>query len=474
MSAFHIFFLVSCVSADQKHFLGFLGGETVLSQHTAVYPVFVPNIFFRMSSLSASQGHRPPAPTTEGDESSHSSGQPPHRRSAAPSPSPHPRFPSRHIEVIELSPSPPPRNEVVEQRDPQPEPHKVFKSITVHTAKCDVCNNHNKSILHRCIDCGWQICTPCWLARGGNGAHGATRTFTGPVFQSSSSDEEDDSYDPDEVMAEDGDVVDDAGEEIEDTSNKGKEKARRDCGVVGDNEKAFHPRRQPKEAPKATPANPRPYSDFTNDWYDDDAQDGDDECEDDGDDSGDCNNKGEMELDDSEVEMERMIIGNKKRPRELSPESERRINCLLRAAQEALQDLDSDATAPEQRPAKTKRGCVRGNRSPLFVPLETSGGKSTARPDLPDRYRIPESQIPERREEKFQSPGPSTLKRETKATLIPPSPKDANVACPRANRRARLWNPQEPPERMDISDHSSEDDEREFKNPADQPASKLH
>ncbi|EEP76385.1 predicted protein [Uncinocarpus reesii 1704] len=60
--------------------------------------------------------------------------------------------------------------------------HTIFKTIKIHTAKCDVCNQHNKSTLRRCIDCGWQICTPCWDARGGNGTHGVSHKFTGPVF----------------------------------------------------------------------------------------------------------------------------------------------------------------------------------------------------------------------------------------------------------------------------------------------------
>ncbi|EGD83781.1 hypothetical protein H112_07458 [Trichophyton rubrum D6] len=64
-------------------------------------------------------------------------------------------------------------------------PHTIFKPIKIHTAKCDVCNKHNKSTLQRCIDCGWQICTPCWNARGGNGAHGSVRKFTGTIYRSS-------------------------------------------------------------------------------------------------------------------------------------------------------------------------------------------------------------------------------------------------------------------------------------------------
>ncbi|TPX25862.1 hypothetical protein DIZ76_011319 [Coccidioides immitis] len=60
--------------------------------------------------------------------------------------------------------------------------HTIFKTIKIHTAKCDVCNQHNKATLRRCIDCGWQICTPCWDARGGDGTHGVSHKFNGPVF----------------------------------------------------------------------------------------------------------------------------------------------------------------------------------------------------------------------------------------------------------------------------------------------------
>lgn len=55
---------------------------------------------------------------------------------------------------------------------PRPKPrHTTFKTVKIHTAKCDVCNHHNTSTLARCIDCGWQICTPCLADRGGNAGH---------------------------------------------------------------------------------------------------------------------------------------------------------------------------------------------------------------------------------------------------------------------------------------------------------------
>ncbi|KAI9829147.1 MAG: hypothetical protein M1832_000170 [Thelocarpon impressellum] len=44
--------------------------------------------------------------------------------------------------------------------------HTSFTAITIHTAKCDLCNARNKSVLQRCDDCGWSICALCVLERG--------------------------------------------------------------------------------------------------------------------------------------------------------------------------------------------------------------------------------------------------------------------------------------------------------------------
>ena len=49
--------------------------------------------------------------------------------------------------------------------------HNTFTDVYIHTAKCDLCNKHNKSILYRCADCGWHICTPCRRDKGGDGTH---------------------------------------------------------------------------------------------------------------------------------------------------------------------------------------------------------------------------------------------------------------------------------------------------------------
>ena len=36
-----------------------------------------------------------------------------------------------------------------------------WTQLTVRTAKCDVCNHHNGAFIYRCVDCSYQICTPC-------------------------------------------------------------------------------------------------------------------------------------------------------------------------------------------------------------------------------------------------------------------------------------------------------------------------
>ena len=50
--------------------------------------------------------------------------------------------------------------------------HSHWEEIKIHTAKCDKCNEHNKSIMYRCTDgCGRQLCTPCKLADPQGGKH---------------------------------------------------------------------------------------------------------------------------------------------------------------------------------------------------------------------------------------------------------------------------------------------------------------
>ena len=50
--------------------------------------------------------------------------------------------------------------------------HSHWEEIKIHTAKCDKCDKHNKSIMYRCTDgCSRQICTPCKQADPQNGRH---------------------------------------------------------------------------------------------------------------------------------------------------------------------------------------------------------------------------------------------------------------------------------------------------------------
>ncbi|KAL9585365.1 MAG: hypothetical protein Q9212_001573, partial [Teloschistes hypoglaucus] len=62
--------------------------------------------------------------------------------------------------------------------------HDTFDPITIHTAKCDLCNKHNTSTMFRCTKCGRQCCTPCWDRKGGDGRHSLHNNkqleYTGP------------------------------------------------------------------------------------------------------------------------------------------------------------------------------------------------------------------------------------------------------------------------------------------------------
>lgn len=49
--------------------------------------------------------------------------------------------------------------------------HDQFEEVHIHTAKCDICENHNKSILYRCLECSLSICTPCNQKDSGDGRH---------------------------------------------------------------------------------------------------------------------------------------------------------------------------------------------------------------------------------------------------------------------------------------------------------------
>ena len=49
--------------------------------------------------------------------------------------------------------------------------HSNFRAISIHTAKCDRCDRHNKDTMYRCVDCGEQICTPCIKSPISDGQH---------------------------------------------------------------------------------------------------------------------------------------------------------------------------------------------------------------------------------------------------------------------------------------------------------------
>lgn len=49
------------------------------------------------------------------------------------------------------------------------EPHTGFLPVYIHTAKCDICEKRNDSVLQRCVTCTSQFCYRCML--GGDGIH---------------------------------------------------------------------------------------------------------------------------------------------------------------------------------------------------------------------------------------------------------------------------------------------------------------
>lgn len=52
-----------------------------------------------------------------------------------------------------------------------PQLHTNFIPVTVHTAKCDSCDKHNKLTLYRCVECGQHVCSLCWNKKSGDRNH---------------------------------------------------------------------------------------------------------------------------------------------------------------------------------------------------------------------------------------------------------------------------------------------------------------
>ncbi|KKA25768.1 hypothetical protein T310_0154 [Rasamsonia emersonii CBS 393.64] len=63
------------------------------------------------------------------------------------------------------------------QDQDEAKPHNRWDEITVRNAKCDVCDEKNQSVMYRCKDCGWQICSPCDDNRGGLREHNTSRRY---------------------------------------------------------------------------------------------------------------------------------------------------------------------------------------------------------------------------------------------------------------------------------------------------------
>ena len=49
--------------------------------------------------------------------------------------------------------------------------HNEWEQVLIHTAKCDLCEHHNRSILYRCTICKRSLCTPCKESDPDDGAH---------------------------------------------------------------------------------------------------------------------------------------------------------------------------------------------------------------------------------------------------------------------------------------------------------------
>jgi hypothetical protein len=50
-------------------------------------------------------------------------------------------------------------------------PHDKWTSVIIHTAKCDKCLRHNKTVLQRCNSCNLQLCFKCIVIHGNQGLH---------------------------------------------------------------------------------------------------------------------------------------------------------------------------------------------------------------------------------------------------------------------------------------------------------------
>src|ERR1700721_3023877 len=71
------------------------------------------------------------------------------------------------------TPLPPPPSKKIDNVNPGNQPHSKWEAISIHTAKCDVCSEHNTSVIQRCTRCNRQLCKKCIPKAGDDGVHSA-------------------------------------------------------------------------------------------------------------------------------------------------------------------------------------------------------------------------------------------------------------------------------------------------------------
>jgi hypothetical protein len=63
-----------------------------------------------------------------------------------------------------------------DQQNPGNKPHDRWDAISVHTAKCDKCQGHNRKVVQRCKSCNLQFCQTCLEIVLQDGQHFAAAT----------------------------------------------------------------------------------------------------------------------------------------------------------------------------------------------------------------------------------------------------------------------------------------------------------
>ena len=116
-----------------------------------------------------------------------------------------------------------------------PQLHTVFVQVQVHTAKCDLCENHNKLTLYRCTECGQHVCSVCWKKQSRDGIH----VFNGGVAGGA------------ELSADHAVDDDEMGGE-RDGESRGRTRTRRRARVISDDEDDNVPMLKPSKPNAST------------------------------------------------------------------------------------------------------------------------------------------------------------------------------------------------------------------------------